>query len=306
MTVDEFHTIDLDEEHDPPAFTRSRKLAKIKQIEEMANLQEIEKEIIQLQENIENSLAELQQKPRGILAKYAKLTQFEDEILGPNKDLTNIDTEIKEAEEFLSEEQINIIRSIVTDSEKLADLQTVSTSAINNWPGVENGVNSQWENLKPTLKSLGFVRESPKNNENKRYDEQSSSDEEDFDDEDGISDLSDFYDQEDEEDGNDYLDLESIKKRRRKYKKLKKLKKQRLMEENSHNEQQNEPKTTDLNVNNIIVENLNEKIVSNSENYFNINNNNNIEASISVEKPTTSSMTVNDKSNFLKFKLVLF
>ena len=42
MTVDEFHTIDLDEEHDPPAFTRSKKLAKIKQIEEMANLAEIE------------------------------------------------------------------------------------------------------------------------------------------------------------------------------------------------------------------------------------------------------------------------
>jgi transcription factor IIIB subunit 2 len=42
MTVDEFHKIDLDEEHDPPAFTRSKKLAKIKQIEEMANLAEIE------------------------------------------------------------------------------------------------------------------------------------------------------------------------------------------------------------------------------------------------------------------------
>ena len=48
------------------------------QIEEMANIHEIEKEIIQLQENIEAALNELQTKPRGIMAKYAKLTKFED------------------------------------------------------------------------------------------------------------------------------------------------------------------------------------------------------------------------------------
>lgn len=150
MTVDEFHTIDLDEEHDPPAFTRSKKLAKIKQIEEMANLQEIEKEIMQLQENIEQSLEELQPKPRGIFAKYAKLTQFEDEILGPNKDLLNVDAEIKEAEDFLSQEQIDIIKSIVTERDASALAALAGTSA--------SGDDSQWNNLRPTLKSLGFVR----------------------------------------------------------------------------------------------------------------------------------------------------
>ena len=44
----------------------------------MTNIHEIEKEIIQLQENIEAALNELQTKPRGIMAKYAKLTRFED------------------------------------------------------------------------------------------------------------------------------------------------------------------------------------------------------------------------------------
>ena len=44
----------------------------------MTNIHEIEKEIIQLQENIEAALNELQSKPRGIMAKYAKLTRFED------------------------------------------------------------------------------------------------------------------------------------------------------------------------------------------------------------------------------------
>ena len=82
LTVDEFHTIDLEQEHDPPAYTRSRKFAKIKQIEEMANIEEIEKEIIQLQESIETALSELQKGPRGPMAKYAKL---EKEILGPNR-----------------------------------------------------------------------------------------------------------------------------------------------------------------------------------------------------------------------------
>jgi len=77
LTVDEFHTIELEEEHDPPAYTRSRKFAKIKQIEEMTNMQEIEKEIVQLQENIEAALNELN-RPRGQLAKYAKLCQFEN------------------------------------------------------------------------------------------------------------------------------------------------------------------------------------------------------------------------------------
>ena len=79
LTLDEFHTIDLEEEHDPPAYTRSRKFAKIRQIEEMANIQEIEKEISKLQENIEKALSELN-KPRGILAKYSKLCQFENGI----------------------------------------------------------------------------------------------------------------------------------------------------------------------------------------------------------------------------------
>lgn len=43
----------------------------------MANIQEIEREIIQLQENIEAALADLS-RPRGQLAKYAKLCQFEN------------------------------------------------------------------------------------------------------------------------------------------------------------------------------------------------------------------------------------
>ena len=43
----------------------------------MVNIQEIEREIIQLQVNIEAALSELH-KPRGIMAKYAKICEFEN------------------------------------------------------------------------------------------------------------------------------------------------------------------------------------------------------------------------------------
>jgi hypothetical protein len=47
------------------------------QIEEMVNIQDIEKEIIELQETIETALKKLQ-KPRGSLAKFSKMADFEE------------------------------------------------------------------------------------------------------------------------------------------------------------------------------------------------------------------------------------
>lgn len=207
LTVDEFHTIDLEEEHDPPAYTRSKKFAKIKQIEEMTNIVEIEKEIVQLQENIEAALSELQ-KPRGILAKYAKLTTFEEQILGPNKDLTNVESEIKEAAEFLSEDQIKIIKSIV---------------------GTENQNQkfdeSKWNNLKPSLSGIEIDV-----NERDHVSEVDSDDLENYDSDEldeAVSDISDL-DQEDEFNSDtDELDVESLRKRRKRLKVKKFLKKRR-------------------------------------------------------------------------------
>jgi hypothetical protein len=222
------------EAHDPPAFTRSRKFAIIKQIEEMTNIQEIEKEIIQLQENIETALNELN-KPRGVMAKYAKLTKFEDEILGPNKDVTNIDTEIKEAEEFLSEDQINLIKSIVNES------QMPSTSSGSDMLNEDD----KWNNLKPTLRSLGLVNET--NNLLKAYEmEEDDLDEDDDEEDDDLFDEEDELDEsiideyetnEDEEDENP-LDLMSIRKRRKKLRnRLRQMKKARVEVEIRSSEQ---------------------------------------------------------------------
>ncbi|RNA42394.1 transcription factor IIIB 90 kDa subunit-like isoform X1 [Brachionus plicatilis] len=207
LTVDEFHTIDLEEEHDPPAYTRSKKFAKIKQIEEMANIVDLEREIVHLQENIEAALTELQ-KPRGIIAKYSKLTSFEEQILGPNKDLTNVETEIKEAAEFLSEEQINIIKSIVVSENN-------QSQAFD-----EN----KWLNIKPSLSDIEIVKEDS---------DVDSEDLENYDSEeldDAVSDISEL--EQDELDSEfEELDVEGLRKRRKRLKVKKLIKKRRLLKE---------------------------------------------------------------------------
>lgn len=63
------------------------------------------------------------------------------EILGPNKDVTNIDNEIEEAEEFLNEDQMSLIRSIVVDDPLLKTLPAETLTKVN-----------------PTLRSLGFAK----------------------------------------------------------------------------------------------------------------------------------------------------
>ena len=270
LTVDEFHEIDLEEEQDPPAFTRSRKFAKIKQIEEMTNIQEIEREIMQLQENIELALSELQQSRRGPLAKYAKINEFETSILGPNKDVTNIDAEIKEAEEFLSEEQISIIKSIVVET---ATTTTTATSATSSSSTSSNATaastsaaaaaeanselesssgdadDARWQHLRPTLRSLGLVRERPtpplpvathsatqSAATSDNDDDDDDSDDDESDDDEGEDDLDesmvvndDDGGDDDNDDHDDDIDLECIRKRRRAFKRRRRLLKRRKL-----------------------------------------------------------------------------
>ena len=214
----------------------------------MTNIHEIEKEIIQLQENIEAALVDLQAKPRGMLAKFAKLTRFEDEILGPNKDLTNIDTEIKEAEEFLSEDQINIIRSIVTIDDTHAATEATAVSTTASKAPVDKTAdtldNAKWDNLRPTLRSLGLVRErdvvSASTSLNASTEEDTDLDSDD-DEEDDENDESDDENEEnpneedEEEDDNDDhdndIDLASIQKRRRKFRrKIRRQKRLRMQQ----------------------------------------------------------------------------
>eukprot|EP00057_Strongylocentrotus_purpuratus_P034123 XP_794011.3 PREDICTED: transcription factor IIIB 90 kDa subunit [Strongylocentrotus purpuratus] len=58
LTIDEFHKIDLEEEQDPPSFTRGRRTAKLAQLEELSKKQvrELEGEIATIQNEIESAL----------------------------------------------------------------------------------------------------------------------------------------------------------------------------------------------------------------------------------------------------------
>jgi hypothetical protein len=64
----EFDTIELEEEQDPPAFFKAKRMTKLAQHEESVNIEQIEREIIETQKQIDEQLEKLH-KPRGQLAK---------------------------------------------------------------------------------------------------------------------------------------------------------------------------------------------------------------------------------------------
>lgn len=66
LTIDEFQTIDLEEEQDPPSFTQARKRAK-QQLEEL-NKPEIASELEQFQNSIEKILGIDSKKDKPLLA----------------------------------------------------------------------------------------------------------------------------------------------------------------------------------------------------------------------------------------------
>ena len=138
--------------------------------------------------------------------------------------MTNIDAEIKEAEEFLSEEQINLIRTLVSGGlSSVLSATELTVSENQATTSKPNGEEDKWSNLRPTLRSLGLVRER-------------TVDDDDLDDED-LDELSDEFDEEDfdddEEDAEtgdneDAFDLEAIR-RRRKQRRLRRLERKRKL-----------------------------------------------------------------------------
>ena len=68
LNMQEFDTIQLESEEDPPAFAKAKRMSKLAQDEESENMEQIEKEILETQKQIEEQLEKLH-KPRGQLAK---------------------------------------------------------------------------------------------------------------------------------------------------------------------------------------------------------------------------------------------
>ncbi|XP_053108512.1 transcription factor IIIB 90 kDa subunit isoform X3 [Hemicordylus capensis] len=74
LTIDEFMTIDLEEECDPPSFTAGQRKLKIQQLEKELSkkLEELEGEISSYQDEIEIELENSRPKAKGVYANYSK------------------------------------------------------------------------------------------------------------------------------------------------------------------------------------------------------------------------------------------
>nr|XP_028600799.1 transcription factor IIIB 90 kDa subunit isoform X2 [Podarcis muralis] len=80
LTIDEFMTIDLEEECDPPSFTAGQRKMKIQQLEKELSkkLEELEGEISSYQDEIEIELENSRPKAKGVYANFSKDDCMED------------------------------------------------------------------------------------------------------------------------------------------------------------------------------------------------------------------------------------
>lgn len=77
LTLDEFMTIDLEEEQDPPCFKAARKKQK-QLVEDQGHLEKVSEEVRVLQKQIEGQLEDRRKKVRGRFAKERHLTEEEE------------------------------------------------------------------------------------------------------------------------------------------------------------------------------------------------------------------------------------
>lgn len=116
LTLDEFMTIDLEEEQDPPCFKAARK--KQKQIlEEQGRLEKVSEEISQLQKKIEAELEDRRRKVRGRFASRAR-----DERLSEEE-------ENRISHEFIMGNTMETIGACLNDSQQSNEDSAASGSA---------------------------------------------------------------------------------------------------------------------------------------------------------------------------------
>lgn len=128
LTIEEFQTVDLEEEQDPPAFTASkRKAQEAKFHAQLDKFPELESEVELIKEQIEKSM--VPPKPVGMYAAYAKMAASP---LGDNEEVSRVST-------FLEEE---------TFKEAISDIDNISETTTNN--------PVSYSTLRPTAASLGI------------------------------------------------------------------------------------------------------------------------------------------------------
>ncbi|XP_062824636.1 transcription factor IIIB 90 kDa subunit isoform X2 [Anolis carolinensis] len=106
LTIDEFMTIDLEEECDPPSFTAGQRKIKIQQLEKELSkkLEELEGEITSYQDEIEIELENSRPKAKGVYANYSKDDSLEDNTLSIFGEEEGEDEELEAAANHLNKD----------------------------------------------------------------------------------------------------------------------------------------------------------------------------------------------------------
>ncbi|XP_046651655.1 transcription factor IIIB 90 kDa subunit-like [Daphnia pulicaria] len=115
LTLEEFMQVDLEEEHDPPAFLKSRKKDRIDEIEE-----ESTEEMVELEKEINRQIALSLAKKRGPYAKYAKeaLAIPDSPIAGPSR--TSSPSTDPEVEDVIADMTMTAVKECLTPTEAAA------------------------------------------------------------------------------------------------------------------------------------------------------------------------------------------
>ncbi|XP_077521530.1 brf RNA polymerase III subunit isoform X2 [Amblyomma americanum] len=116
LTLDEFMTIDLEEEQDPPCFKAARKKQK-QLLDEQGRIEKVTEEISQLQKKIEAELEDRRRKVRGRFASYAKDDRLTEE------------EENQISSEFIMGDTMKTINACINDSPQGNGETAASSSA---------------------------------------------------------------------------------------------------------------------------------------------------------------------------------
>ncbi|XP_063874689.1 transcription factor IIIB 90 kDa subunit-like isoform X2 [Scylla paramamosain] len=104
LTLQEFMTVDLDEEQDPPAFRAARKQER-ERVQRLLDQDGLETELTELQQEIEKHLEERKKKLRGIWAKYDR----------EEEPIEEAEQETVEAQKFITEATLETINKCMDD-----------------------------------------------------------------------------------------------------------------------------------------------------------------------------------------------
>ncbi|XP_077179986.1 transcription factor IIIB 90 kDa subunit isoform X2 [Paroedura picta] len=109
LTIDEFMTVELEEECDPPSFTAGQRKIKIQQLEKELSkkLEELEGELSSYQDEIEIELENSRPKAKGVYANYTKEKCVEDNILSIFGEEEGEDEELEAAANHLNKDFCN-------------------------------------------------------------------------------------------------------------------------------------------------------------------------------------------------------